>query len=76
MYQIAIALISNDVSKLRRTWALVPAAERHVMKELEAIVQPLKNFHNLRLEMETATVDDGCIPFIGMSNVNLAYFIC
>ena len=36
-----------------------------VMTELEALVQPLKNFHNLRLEMETATVDDGCIPFIG-----------
>jgi hypothetical protein len=65
MYQIAIALISSDVSRLRKTWALVPAAEVQVMKELEAIVQPLRNFHNLRLEMETATVDDGCIPFIG-----------
>jgi hypothetical protein len=66
MYQIAIALISNDIAKLRQTWALVPATELQIMKELEAIVQPLKNFHNLRLEMETATVDDGCIPFIGM----------
>lgn len=65
MYQIAIALISNDVSRLRQTWMLVPAGELQVMKELEALVQPLKNFHNLRLEMETATVDDGCIPFIG-----------
>jgi hypothetical protein len=65
MYQIAIALISNDVSSLKKTWALVPAAEMLVMTELEALVQPLKNFHNLRLEMETATVDDGCIPFIG-----------
>jgi hypothetical protein len=68
MYQIAIALISNDISKLTKTWAFVPAAELQIMKDLEAIVQPLKNFHNLRLEMETATVDDGCIPFIGMSN--------
>ncbi|KAH4112224.1 hypothetical protein HBH47_229420 [Parastagonospora nodorum] len=73
MYQIAIALISNDVSKLRKTWALVPAAELHVMKELEGIVQPLKNFHNLRLEMETATVDDGCIPFIGIYTRDLIY---
>lgn len=69
MYQIAIALISNDVSKLRKTWALVPAVEMQVMRDLEAIVQPLKNFHNLRLEMETATVDDGCIPFIGRLRV-------
>jgi hypothetical protein len=65
MYQIAIALISNDISRLKKTWALVPAAEMLVMTELEALVQPLKNFHNLRLEMETATVEDGCIPFIG-----------
>ncbi|KAH8727815.1 hypothetical protein GQ44DRAFT_757738 [Phaeosphaeriaceae sp. PMI808] len=73
MYQIAIALISNDVSRLRRTWALIPAAELHVMKELEAIVQPLRNFYNLRLEMETATVDDGCIPFIGIYTRDLIY---
>jgi len=73
MYQIAIALISNDVSRLRKTWALIPAAEIHVMKELEAIVQPLKNFHNLRLEMETATVEEGCIPFIGIYTRDLIY---
>jgi|TARA_R110002003_G_scaffold63_5_gene5815 D-mannonate dehydratase len=65
MYQIAIALISNDVSRLKKTWSLVPAAELRIMKELEALVQPLRNFHNLRLEMETVTVEDGCIPFIG-----------
>lgn len=67
MYQLAIALISNDVSRLRKTWALVPPAEMQTMKELEALVQPLKNFYNLRLEMETAAVEDGCIPFIGKS---------
>ncbi|KAF1832427.1 ras GEF [Decorospora gaudefroyi] len=73
MYQIAIALISNDVSRLKKTWALVPAAEMNVMTELEALVQPLKNFHNLRLEMETATVEDGCIPFIGVYTRDLIY---
>ncbi|KAF2996419.1 Guanine nucleotide exchange factor lte1 [Curvularia kusanoi] len=73
MYQIAIALISNDVSRLNRTWALVPPAEKQTMKELEALVQPLRNFHNLRLEMETASVDDGCIPFIGIYTRDLIY---
>lgn len=73
MYQIAIALISNDVSRLHKTWALVPAAEMQVMKELEAIVQPLKNFHNLRLEMETVTLEEGCIPFIGIYTRDLIY---
>jgi hypothetical protein len=73
MYQITIALLSNDVSRLRQTWALVPPVEMHVMKELEAIVQPLRNFHNLRLEMETATVEEGCIPFIGIYTRDLIY---
>ncbi|KAF7578801.1 RasGEF domain-containing protein [Pyrenophora tritici-repentis] len=73
MYQIAIALISNDISSLKKTWALVPAAEILVMQELEGLVQPLKNFHNLRLEMETATVEDGCIPFIGVYTRDLIY---
>jgi hypothetical protein len=65
MYQIAIALLSSDVSRMRKTWSLVPAAELHTMRELEALVQPLRNFHNLRVEMETATIEEGCIPFIG-----------
>lgn len=73
MYQIAIALMSNDVARLHKTWALVPTAEKQVMKELEALVQPLRNFHNLRLEMETATVEDGCIPFIGIYTRDLIY---
>ena len=73
MYQIAIALISNDVARLHKTWALVPTAEKQTMKELEALVQPLRNFHNLRLEMETATVEDGCIPFIGIYTRDLIY---
>ncbi|KAF2625142.1 ras GEF [Macroventuria anomochaeta] len=73
MYQIAIALISNDISRLHKTWALVPLAEKQTMRELEALVQPLRNFHNLRLEMETATVEDGCIPFIGIYTRDLIY---
>lgn len=73
MYQIAIALISNDVSRLHKTWALVPTAEKQTMRELEALVQPLRNFHNLRLEMETVTVEDGCIPFIGIYTRDLIY---
>jgi hypothetical protein len=73
MYQIAIALISNDVSRLNKTWAFVPLAEKQIMKELEALVQPLRNFHNLRLEMETASVEDGCIPFIGIYTRDLIY---
>ncbi|OAG03573.1 ras GEF [Paraphaeosphaeria sporulosa] len=73
MYQLSIALLSNDVSRMRKTWSLVPAAELHTMRELEALVQPLKNFHNLRVEMETATIEEGCIPFIGIYTRDLIY---
>jgi hypothetical protein len=70
MYQITIALLSSDVSRLKNTWALVPPAEVQTMKELEALVQPLRNFQNLRVEMETATTEEGCIPFIGKAALN------
>ncbi|KAF2739390.1 hypothetical protein EJ04DRAFT_572973 [Polyplosphaeria fusca] len=73
MYQITIALLSTDVCRLRQTWALIPAAELHTMRELEALVQPLRNFHNLRVEMETVTAEDGCIPFIGIYTRDLIY---
>ena len=65
MYQITIALLSSDCSRLTRTWNLVPEAERETLRTLEKLVQPLRNFSNLRHEMETAPLEDGCIPFIG-----------
>lgn len=73
MYQLALALLSNDCSRLERTWELVPSPEKQQLKELESLVSPLKNFHSLRLEMETATIEDGCIPFIGIYTRDLIY---
>ncbi|KAF2878142.1 hypothetical protein BDV95DRAFT_479207 [Massariosphaeria phaeospora] len=73
MYQITIALLSSDLSRLKKTWALIPGAELQTMRDLEALVQPLRNFHNLRVEMETATVEEGCIPFIGVYTRDLIY---
>jgi len=37
------------------------------------VVQPLKNFHNLRIEMETAPAEAGCVPFIGIYTRDLVY---
>jgi hypothetical protein len=65
MYQITIALLSADCSRLKKTWENVPINDQLTFSDLEKLVQPLKNFHNLRAEMETGTGDDGCIPFIG-----------
>lgn len=67
MLQLTIALTSIDCSRLTKTWELVPAAEKRVLKELDNLVTPIKNFNNLRQEMETANADEGCIPVVGES---------
>lgn len=69
MYQVAIALLSTDVSRLKRTWEGVPEHDKVVMGELEKVVQPLRNFQGLRAEMErgAGSEEEGCVPFIGES---------
>lgn len=66
MYQITIALLTADIARLRQTWELVNPAELRTFRELEALVQPVRNFHNLRSEMDKVTGETGCIPFVGM----------
>lgn len=73
MYQITIALLSAECSRLKRTWEQVPAPEMQIFGELEKIVQPIRNFQNLRKEMETGPGDEGCIPFIGIYTRDLVY---
>ncbi len=65
LLQLTIALTSIDCSRLHKTWELVPATEKKVLKDLENLVTPIKNFNNLRQEMETANADEGCIPVVG-----------
>ncbi|KAL8666158.1 MAG: hypothetical protein Q9202_001665 [Teloschistes flavicans] len=73
MFQLTIALTSVDISRLTKTWDLVPAAEKKTLKELETLVTPIKNFHNLRQEMETANSDEGCVPVIALYIHDLTY---
>jgi RasGEF domain/RasGEF N-terminal motif len=68
MLQITIALTSVDCSRLKATWDLVPDLEQARLKEMETLIQPIRNFHDLRIEMETANLQDGCIPFVGKQN--------
>ena len=67
LLQLTIALTSIDCSRLTKTWELVPAAEKYVLEDLETLITPIKNFHNLRDEMETANSEQGCIPVVGKS---------
>ncbi|KAH8677812.1 hypothetical protein BX600DRAFT_376739 [Xylariales sp. PMI_506] len=73
--QIAIALTSNEIARLTRTWGLLPAADLRIFEELENLVSPTKNFFNLRGEMESASVtpDVGCIPFVGIYTHDLLF---
>ncbi|KAL8851942.1 MAG: hypothetical protein Q9221_003153 [Calogaya cf. arnoldii] len=66
LFQLTIALTSIEIARLSKTWELVPASEKRTLKELETLVTPIKNFHNLRQEMETTNSEEGCIPVIGI----------
>ena len=66
MTQLTVALTAKDISRLTKTWAHVPQSDMQTLKELEALVTPTHNFHNLRAEMEGAGADQGCIPFVGI----------
>ncbi|KAL2854923.1 hypothetical protein BJY01DRAFT_18229 [Aspergillus pseudoustus] len=73
MLQIAIALTSTDCSRLQSTWDLVPTEDRRTLKDMELLIQPVRNFHDLRVEMETANVQEGSIPFVGLYIHDLTY---
>ncbi|KAL3482362.1 hypothetical protein BJX99DRAFT_216894 [Aspergillus californicus] len=73
MLQIAIALTSTDCSRLQSTWALVTLEDRRALRDMELLIQPVRNFHDLRVEMETVNVQEGCIPFVGLYIHDLTY---
>ncbi|EED19050.1 guanine nucleotide exchange factor, putative [Talaromyces stipitatus ATCC 10500] len=73
MLQIAIALSSVDCTRLQRTWELVSINDRRLLDSMEFLIQPLRNFHELRVEMETANLQNGCIPFVGLYVHDLTY---
>ena len=65
LFQLTIALTSTDCTRLSKTWDAVPTAEKEILQDLELLVSPRRNFHNLRSEMEKVNADEGCIPVIG-----------
>ncbi|KAF2969459.1 hypothetical protein GQX73_g4155 [Xylaria multiplex] len=75
MSQITIALTSNEVARLSETWSMVPPTDMNTMRDLETLVSPTRNFHNLRAEMEGGgnTAETGCIPFIGIYTHDLLF---
>jgi hypothetical protein len=74
MLQIAIALSSSDCSRLQSTWDHVPMEDKRLFKDMECLIQPVRNFNDLRVEMETANLQEGCIPFIGEFLIKIQVF--
>ncbi|EFX06400.1 low temperature essential protein [Grosmannia clavigera kw1407] len=76
MSQITMALTSNEVNRLSRTWSLVPKRDESTLRDLEALVSPTRNFYSLRAEMEAVGIDNadaGCIPFVGIYTHDLLF---
>jgi hypothetical protein len=70
--QLTIALSSAEVSRLSKTWELVPAGDIKTLSDMEALVTPSRNFYSLRAEMEGGS-DGGCIPFVGIYTHDLLF---
>jgi hypothetical protein len=79
MAQLTIAMTSNEIGRLTKTWAFVPASDQRTMADLEALMSPTRNFYNLRAEMEgggsvgIAIAEMGCIPFVGIYTHDLLF---
>ncbi|KAI0017762.1 ras GEF [Xylariomycetidae sp. FL0641] len=73
--QITVALTSNEIARLNKTWAMVTPEDMKLMGDLENLVSPSKNFVNLRAEMEAGggTIESGCIPFVGIYTHDLLF---
>lgn len=74
MAQIVVALSSQEVARLGRTWALVPPRDLAAFQALEQLVSPTRNFYALRAEMEGGGGGGtGCIPFVGIYTHDLLF---
>ncbi|KAL2196023.1 hypothetical protein P885DRAFT_61780 [Corynascus similis CBS 632.67] len=76
MSQITIALTSNEVARLAKTWSMVPTSDRRTLRELETLMSPTRNFYNMRAEMEgggASVAEKGCIPFVGIYTHDLLF---
>lgn len=73
MVQVTIALSSVDCASLKSTWALVDPDSKQAFEDMESLVQPLRNFKDLRMEMESQGLHEGCVPFVGLYVQDLTY---
>lgn len=66
LMQILLALTSEKIAKLKDTWKHLPPGDILLLKKLEELSSPLKNFINLRVSINKIQPSKGCIPFVGL----------
>lgn len=64
--QIVLALTSEKALALKETWKNLPPGEILILKNLEELASPFKNFLNIRLAINRVQPSKGCIPFLGV----------
>lgn len=73
LMQIILALTSEKVQKLKETWKNLAPGDILMLKSLEELASPLKNFLNMRICINKIKPSKGCIPFVGLYLSDLVF---
>ncbi|ABN67200.2 GDP/GTP exchange factor [Scheffersomyces stipitis CBS 6054] len=73
LMQVILALTSEKVQQLRYTWKNLAPGDILMLKNLEELSSPLKNFLNIRLCINHMKPSKGCIPFVGLYLSDLVF---
>lgn len=73
LMQIILGLTLEKVGRLKETWNSLPPGDILILKNLEELASPLRNFLNIRLCINQLTPSKGCIPFVGLYLSDLVF---
>lgn len=66
LMQILLAVTSEKITKLKDTWSHLNPGDILILKHLEELSSPIKNFLNLRVSINQIQPSKGAIPFVGL----------
>lgn len=73
LMQLILALTSEKILKLRETWKNLAPGDILILKNLEEITFPTKNFINMRKMASKINITKGFVPFLGLYLSNLIF---
>jgi GDP/GTP exchange factor required for growth at low temperature len=73
LMQVILALTSEKVQKLKETWKNLAPGDILMLKNLEELASPFKNFLNMRICINKMKPSKGCIPFVGLYLSDLVF---